>query len=215
MPIRSIVRMLWIQVRQRSKTVGKKQEKFKGHDWSQKGTKKQRAAARNSRKQQWFYAVAVGHRPGIYLSWPDATAQVHKYHGPVYKKFPTLKLVQEFMDQHRIAPPSVRTPFPPHPQTPLPQEEYVYSTANWSPTIVCAPRKVWPHQFTQIQRMAERIVQAPYNRVLDPPEYMDPHCPYSCGDMMSQRFSLMRRLYQLNSQLGCDPDSSSEDDIAG
>ena len=36
--------------------------RFKGHSWSKKGSKAQRAAARKQRKMQWFYAVAVGHR---------------------------------------------------------------------------------------------------------------------------------------------------------
>ena len=36
-----------------------------------------------------FYAIAAGHRPGIYSNWPEAQAQVHGYPGAVYKGFLT------------------------------------------------------------------------------------------------------------------------------
>ncbi len=36
-----------------------------------------------------FYAVAVGHRPGIYDNWPAAQAQVKGFAGALYKGFPT------------------------------------------------------------------------------------------------------------------------------
>ncbi len=34
-----------------------------------------------------FYAIAVGHKPGIYEAWPLAQAQVHGYPGAVFKGF--------------------------------------------------------------------------------------------------------------------------------
>lgn len=37
-----------------------------------------------------FYAIAAGHRPGIYNNWPEAQAQVHGFPGAVYKGFPSL-----------------------------------------------------------------------------------------------------------------------------
>lgn len=36
-----------------------------------------------------FYAIAAGHRPGIYTNWPEAQAQVNGFSGAVYKGFPT------------------------------------------------------------------------------------------------------------------------------
>ncbi len=36
-----------------------------------------------------FYAVAAGHKPGIYTNWPEAQAQVMGFQGAVYKGFPT------------------------------------------------------------------------------------------------------------------------------
>ncbi len=36
-----------------------------------------------------FYGVAVGMRPGVYTSWPEAEAQVKGYAGAKYKGFPS------------------------------------------------------------------------------------------------------------------------------
>lgn len=201
-------------VRSKSKPVSSGRKKFKGHGWSKSGSKKQRATARKARKAQWFYAVAIGYRPGIYLQWPDAKAQVHGFSDPKYQKFKVLRKAQEFMHANRLTPPGIRTPFPPQPQTPLPPSIYVYSTASFTPTVVCAPKTVWPHEFESVKLMADRIAQKTSNRILDPP-CTDPDCPYSRGDLMSQRFALLQRLYQLNAQLGCDPDDSDEDDRDG
>ena len=151
-------------------------------------------------------------RPGIYLSWDHAKPQVHGFSDPVHQKFRTLRAAQKFMRENRLFPPGIRTPFPPAPQTPWPQEEYIYSTASFTPTIECAPALVWPHTFVPIQQMAERIAADPGNLVLDPPECCDGRCPYSCGPPDAQRFTLMRRLFQLNSQLGRDPDPGSDSD---
>ena len=151
-------------------------------------------------------------RPGIYLSWDHAKPQVHGFSDPVHQKFRTLRAAQKFMRENRLFPPGIRTPFPPAPQTPWPQEEYIYSTTSFTPTIECAPALVWPHTFVPIQQMAERIAADPGNLVLDPPECCDGHCPYSCGPPDAQRFTLMRRLFQLNAQLGRDPDPGSDSD---
>ena len=151
-------------------------------------------------------------RPGIYLSWDHAKPQVHGFSDPVHQKFRTLRAAQKFMRENRLFPPGIRTPFPPAPQTPWPQEEYIYSTASFTPTIECAPALVWPHTFVPIQQMAERIAADPGNLVLDPPECCDGRCPYSCGPPDAQRFTLMRRLFQLNAQLGRDPDPGSDSD---
>ena len=149
-------------------------------------------------------------RPGIYLYWEHAKPQVHGFSDPVHKKFRTLRGAQKFMRDNRHYPPGIRTPFPPAPRTSWPQEEYIYSTASFRPAIECAPRTVWPHEFTRVQSMAERIAGDPGNLVLDPPQCRDHRCPYSCGPLDAQRFTLMRRLFQLNAQLGRDPDSDSD-----
>ena len=115
------------------------------------------------------------------------------------------------MKENRIKPPGVNTPLPPNPQTPLPPDEYVYPGDAFKPTIPVAPANVWPHLFTEIAEMAEHIARDPENRNLHPPECTDPNCPYSRTPIMQQRYALMRRLYQLNAQLGGDSELSGDE----
>lgn len=44
-----------------------------------------------------FYAIAAGHRPGIYTNWPEAQAQVNGFPGAVYKGFPTRAEAEAFL----------------------------------------------------------------------------------------------------------------------
>jgi len=44
-----------------------------------------------------FYAVAVGHNPGVYEEWVDAQEQIKGVKGPKYKKFPTKAEALEFV----------------------------------------------------------------------------------------------------------------------
>lgn len=44
-----------------------------------------------------YYAVAVGHIPGIYLTWDEAKAQVIGYKCALYKSFTSMKEAQAFM----------------------------------------------------------------------------------------------------------------------
>jgi viroplasmin and RNaseH domain-containing protein/ribonuclease HI len=59
-----------------------------------------------------FYAVKVGRKKGIYLSWDDCKVQVHGYQGSVYKKFKTKIEATAFMNNgnigyNKITPPSI------------------------------------------------------------------------------------------------------------
>lgn len=44
-----------------------------------------------------FYAVAVGHHPGVYEEWVDAQEQITGVKGPKYKKFATRAEAEEFV----------------------------------------------------------------------------------------------------------------------
>ena len=67
-----------------------RKNKFKGHDWSRRGSKKQRSAVRQTRKVQWFYAVAVGHRQeGIYLHWDDVKPAITGLRVSVHRGIPS------------------------------------------------------------------------------------------------------------------------------
>lgn len=44
-----------------------------------------------------YYAVKKGLKPGIYESWPECKAQVHKVKGAVYKSFSKLEEAKEFI----------------------------------------------------------------------------------------------------------------------
>ncbi|KAF6205528.1 hypothetical protein GE061_019701 [Apolygus lucorum] len=47
------------------------------------------------------YAVAVGHKPGIYDTWADCSAQIKGCKGAKFKKFSTEEEAQAFIDEHR------------------------------------------------------------------------------------------------------------------
>ncbi|XP_076654674.1 ribonuclease H1 isoform X2 [Halictus rubicundus] len=44
-----------------------------------------------------YYAVAKGHKPGIYDSWDECKRQVHQFSGAVFKKFPSKEAAQSFI----------------------------------------------------------------------------------------------------------------------
>lgn len=45
----------------------------------------------------FYYAVARGRKPGIYLSWPECEQQVMKYSGSLFKKFSTQDEAENFV----------------------------------------------------------------------------------------------------------------------
>jgi ribonuclease HI len=45
-----------------------------------------------------FYAVAVGHNPGVYEEWVDAQEQITGVKGPKYKKFATKAEALQFVN---------------------------------------------------------------------------------------------------------------------
>ena len=51
----------------------------------------------------YYYAVAVGKRPGIYESWAEAQPQVTGVRGAKYKKFKTRQEAQQFIADHTPA----------------------------------------------------------------------------------------------------------------
>lgn len=192
-----------------------RRRKFTGHGWSKKGSKESRRRARELARKPRFYAVAVGWRPGVYREWCNAAAQVNGYEHNVHKSFSTLREAHEFMRLYRQFPPSVHTPFPPAPDTPLPPEEYVYPSYSDNdsteteksgadtlvpPTIQVGP-PMDPEKFAEVAAIAQRIVNDTENLILDVSECPCQTCPYSRVGLMEQRFVLMRRLFQLNSQL--------------
>jgi ATP-dependent DNA helicase PIF1 len=48
-----------------------------------------------------YYAVAVGHQPGIYDTWSETNDNVHHYPGAVYKGFPTYEAAEEYLQSYR------------------------------------------------------------------------------------------------------------------
>lgn len=46
-----------------------------------------------------FYAVRVGHKPGVYASWAEAQPQVHAYPGASHQSFDTYEEAQAFVGQ--------------------------------------------------------------------------------------------------------------------
>lgn len=48
-----------------------------------------------------YYAVAVGHQPGIYQTWSETNENVHHYPGAVYKGFPTHDAAEEYLKTYQ------------------------------------------------------------------------------------------------------------------
>ena len=195
----------------------------RGNGWSKVGTKASRRLHRLHRRGKWYYAVAVGRRPGIYEDWNNAKPQILNYSGAVFKKFHKLEEAQHFMNEERISPPGVRTPFPPCRDTPMPpphlnpeyetefpdyvrtrQTKHVDVQMQMTPYIQVTPVGTPDKEFRRLQLMSQRIVNDTSNLVLDPPSFecTAPDCNFCMGDFWGQRFALLKRLYQLNAQLG-------------
>lgn len=56
-----------------------------------------------------FYAVRVGKRPGIYLTWEACKNEVHGFQGAVYKSFPTREEAEHYLDAGGQQPDEVGT----------------------------------------------------------------------------------------------------------
>ena len=85
-----------------------KKKRYRGYGWSSKGSKAYRRQQRQTTVNKWFYAVAVGYRPGIYDTWADAKKQVFGYRGAVHQKFKELQKAFDFLQKYRCIPPSRR-----------------------------------------------------------------------------------------------------------
>ncbi|CAE8599448.1 unnamed protein product, partial [Polarella glacialis] len=49
----------------------------------------------------WFYAVARGRVPGVYVIWDECKAQVDYFQGSKYKKFTTKSEADDFIAANR------------------------------------------------------------------------------------------------------------------
>lgn len=49
-----------------------------------------------------FYAVKIGRKPGIYLTWDECKQQVDKFKGAVYKSFNSKDEAKVFLDEKKI-----------------------------------------------------------------------------------------------------------------
>ena len=85
-----------------------------------------------------YYAVRRGHKPGIYTTWEETSAQVTGFPGAVYKGFATRQEALDFVAGKATlsAPTPVRAPIPPPAQpglfaTPAPARAVDPRTAGW------------------------------------------------------------------------------------
>lgn len=49
----------------------------------------------------WYYAVALGRRPGVYLDWPSAQEQLHGFIGAKHKRFKTEEVALAYVKKYR------------------------------------------------------------------------------------------------------------------
>ena len=169
--------------------------RFKGHAWSQKGTKAQRRAAREQQHKrneepEVYYAVAVGENPGVYTKWSAAAKQVVGFSGAVHKMFKTLEGARQFMTAHylkvnRCVPPPIAT-------VSYVRDEYT----NYDTSALSA------QSFQCIAQMAFLISTGRFaeTAALDVSHCRCPSCPYEYGDYKLQRIALLHRLYRLNKE---------------
>src|SRR5262245_64866799 len=74
--------------------------------------------------QKRFYAVRVGHKPGIYQTWEECRIQVEGYPNAVYKGFAMLSDATAYLNGHstpNTAPPTLASTDLPHPQFDAPK----------------------------------------------------------------------------------------------
>ena len=146
------------------------------------------------------YAVAVGRIPGIYHHWADAERQVLGYSCPLHKSFTSMGKAISFMNQH-VQPGAWRIYSNSHKRHNRHKRHKPVSNgvaAQATPAdsgdkqIVCASG----HQ--TYNQLVALITADASNEILDPSWCDCALCPYSTGDLRSQRYSLMVRLHQLN-----------------
>ncbi|KAK0617003.1 ribonuclease H-like protein [Immersiella caudata] len=56
--------------------------------------------ADNDKKPPAFYAVGIGHKPGVYMTWPDAQAAFAGKKNPKYKRFGTYADAEAYVRQY-------------------------------------------------------------------------------------------------------------------
>ena len=56
-----------------------------------------RPLANGRARRSKFYAVRVGKIPGVYETWDECRAEVHKYSGAVFKSFKSRVEAEEFV----------------------------------------------------------------------------------------------------------------------
>ena len=96
----------------------------RGYGWTKRGTKASRRNERRRQRSSRYYAVAVGRRPGIFATWDDAHAQVHRFSGAQHKSFVFLHDAFVYMYKNMLYPPAQRELFPHVLDTPRPSEIY-------------------------------------------------------------------------------------------
>lgn len=57
-------------------------------------------SSRKSSEAPKFYAVAVGHNPGVYTEWTECQEQIKEVKGPKYKKFGTEKEAWDWVESN-------------------------------------------------------------------------------------------------------------------
>ena len=193
----------------------KKPKKKRGNGWSQRGSKKSRRIARERTKNQRFYVVVKGWKPGIYLVRKNATAQLKNYDDASMQTFKDESKARAYYEAHRTFPPGEYTPFPPAPDTPsppLPDKEFIYKhhiqeatrsepAVRAPPTheqLMTMPRIADGPTSVDTRRIIERISSLQSNRVLDGSCCGAYNCPYSRGSLKEQRFLMLQRVYQIN-----------------
>jgi len=60
--------------------------------------------------RSYFYVVRVGRRPGIYPTWDEAKAEVHRFPAAEYQKFTSFPLAYEYLRVRYSLSPTVQTP---------------------------------------------------------------------------------------------------------
>ena len=147
---------------------GRKKSRFKGHGWSKKGTKRSRKEQRSNKS---FDNLTYSHE--------------HMYNNvPPPRDIPLSTPPVEYVYSHE-------------------DETYVVDVPLGSEVIAaampeCIDYVIGKQQTTEVIEMLEHIKRIQTNQILDPSTCKDTDCKYSRGDLLTQRYVLLERLYQLN-----------------
>ena len=185
---------------------GRKKSRFKGHGWSKKGTKRSRKEQRLTQELECKHESKKGRKKSRFKGhgWSKKGTKRSRKEQRSNKSFDNLTYSHEHMYNNVPPPRDIPLSTPPVEYVYSHEDEtYVVDVPLGSEVIAaampeCIDYVIGKQQTTEVIEMLEHIKRIQTNQILDPSTCKDTDCKYSRGDLLTQRYVLLERLYQLN-----------------